>query len=66
MINLALSLTLLNGFLLTSDLKAVTEKKEACTAIAIILHFSLFSTLLWTTVEAIYVCIGIVAVNVFI
>ena len=65
MMNLAFALTLLNGFLLISNLKAVIEDENACTAIAVFLHFSLFSTLLWTSVEASYVCIGIVAVKLF-
>ena len=64
MINLAFALSLLNGFLLISNIGGVTNNKDACTAIAVILHFSLFSTLLWTSVEAVYVCIGIAAVNV--
>ena len=63
MINLAVALTLLNGFLIVSNLKAITENKSACTAIAVVLHFSLFSTLLWTSVEASYVCLGMAAVS---
>ena len=63
MINLAVALTLLNGFLLVSNLKAITENKSACTAIAVVVHFSLFSALLWTSVEASYVCLGIAAVR---
>ena len=35
----------------------------ACSTIAVLLHFFLFSTLLWTTVEAAYVTIGVVKVG---
>ena len=63
MINLASALTLLNGFLLISNLNEVIENKDACTAIAVLLHFSLFATLLWTSVEAVYVCMGVVTVS---
>ena len=63
MINLALALTLLNGFLLISNLNEVIENDHACTAIAVLLHFSLFATLLWTTVEAASVCLAIAAVK---
>ena len=65
MINLGFALTLINGFLLISNVEAVFKNKNTCTAIAVFLHFSLFSTLLWTSVEASYVCIGIVAVILF-
>ena len=64
MINLVFALTLLNGFLLISNSNEVIENKDACTAIAVLLHFSLFATLLWTGVEAVYVCIGVTNVSI--
>ena len=52
MLNLSLALFLLNGFLLISFFEAVTTNPGSCTAIAILLHFSLFASLCWMMAEA--------------
>lgn len=59
-INLAISLVFLNVMLLISS--SDNHSTENCTAIAILLHFSLLSTLMWCFVEATYICTAIVKV----
>ena len=62
MLNLSLALFLLYGFLILSFLDAITNNDNACTAVAVILHFALLSSLTWMMAEAIYVYIGIAKV----
>ena len=63
MMNLAITLTMLNVALLVSFSHVVTKQQTACSVIALLLHFFLFSTLLWSTVEAVYVTIGVAKVG---
>jgi len=63
MMNLSLSLFILYGFLLLSLSKELTNSEDFCTAVAVILHFSLFSSLSWMMAEAIYLIIATVKVR---
>jgi len=62
MLNLSLALFFLYGFLLLSLSKKLTSNRDFCTAVAVILHFSLFSSLSWMMVEAIYLTVATVKV----
>jgi len=63
MMNLSLALFILYGFLLLSLSKELTNSEDFCTAVAVILHFSLFSSLSWMMAEAIYLIIATVKVR---
>ena len=63
MLNMSLALFLLYGFILLSFLENVANNEEFCTAVAVILHFALLSSLSWMLAEAIYVLLGTVKVS---
>ena len=58
MLNLSFALFLLNGFLLLSLFDNLTSDDDFCTSVAVILHFSLLSSLSWMMAEAIYLLIA--------
>jgi len=63
MMNLSLALFILYGFLLLSLSKELSSNEDFCISVAVILHFSLFSSLSWMMVEAIYLVIATVKVK---
>jgi len=62
MLNLSIALCLLYSFLLLSLLEEIATNDGFCTAVAVLLHFALFSSLCWMMAEAIYVYLGTVKV----
>ena len=66
MMNFAVALAMLNVVILVSFVHMITSQPVACSVIAVLLHFFLFSTLLWTTVEAVYVTIGVAKVGLIV
>ncbi|XP_076822784.1 adhesion G-protein coupled receptor G6-like [Clavelina lepadiformis] len=60
MLNLSLSLFLLNILILISEIPGVRSDEEKCRAVAGTLHFALISTFLWMFAQAVPVFISII------
>jgi len=62
MLNLTSSVLFLDGVLLMSEAEFVISSVAGCKAVAIILHFAVFSCLSWMMNDAVYIYLAIAKV----